>query len=96
MFHDWVKSVHSAEFRRCLIELDVDGVMKLWEHIAPHLAIMSRKEALYTLHMARTDAKSVPLHMRQYSTKWLRDRGLGSALDLMLREKRRTYHYAKK
>lgn len=71
---------HGAEFRRCLVDLDVDGVMKLWGHVAPHLAGMTRSGALYSLHLARTQAKSIPLLMQLYSQRWLNERSLGSFL----------------
>jgi len=30
-----VAAAHAAEFRRCLVDLDVNGIIKLWEHVAP-------------------------------------------------------------
>lgn len=87
MTEDELKAKHGGEFRRCLIECDVNGIIRLWKHVAPHLPIRSRKEALYTLHLARTEAESVPLRLRQYSDRWLRERGFGSCLDRMRREK---------
>lgn len=78
---DRIKLKHAAEFRRCLIELDVTGVRKLWAEVSPHLPQpKSIKETLFTLHMARTEAQSVPLGLRQYSHRWLRERGFGSML----------------
>lgn len=65
----------SAEFRRCLIELDVEGSKKLWAYLAPHLPQPENDDAaLYTLHLARTKAKSVPLRHRLYSQAWLEER----------------------
>lgn len=71
---------HGPEFRRCLLELDVPGIRRLWEHCAPHLSQMTAGGALYSLHLARTQAKCVPLRMKQYSQRWLNERHLGSFL----------------
>lgn len=82
-----LKAVHGAEFRRCLMELDVRGARKLWAHVAPHLATNSDKEALFTLHLARTGANSIPVKLRVYSDRWLRERGVGSMLPKHLRRR---------
>jgi len=72
---------HAAEFRRCLMEMDVDGIRRLWAHTSPHLdQVHSDKEALITLHMARAECKTLPVSMRQYSDRWLRERGFGSGM----------------
>ena len=72
---------HGAAFRRCLIEGDVDGITRLWAHAQPNLPQpRNRDEAEITLHLARTEAESVPLNLRQYSDRWLRTRGIGSSL----------------
>lgn len=68
--------IHGAEFRRCLLQLDVVGVMKLWKHVAPHLADQTPGEALTSLHIARVDAKSVPVKLKHYSRDWLAERGI--------------------
>lgn len=80
-----LKVRHGAEFRRCLIALDVVAMRALWAHVAPHLACSSDKEVLVTLHMARAGAESVPVRLRQYSDRWLRERGIGSLLPEHLR-----------
>jgi hypothetical protein len=81
---------HGPEFQRCVRELDVDGIIKLWNHVAPAPThVMSRKEALYSLHMARAQAESIPLHLRQYSDRWLRERGFGAFLPKHLSELKR-------
>lgn len=67
--------VHAAEFRRCLLQLDVAGVIKLWKHVAPHLAGQTPAEALTALHMARVEAKSIPAKLKAYSKAWLAERG---------------------
>lgn len=80
---------HGGEFRRCLVESDLDGMVAIWAHVAPHLACMSRPEALVTFHMARVGAKSVPLHLRQYSDRWLTERKYHSTLPEHMKHRRR-------
>jgi hypothetical protein len=66
---------HGAEFRRCLIELDVKGIRRLWQHVSPHLPQpKSDDEALHTLHLARTKVPNLPSHLREYSAAWLKER----------------------
>ncbi len=87
-----IKQLHAAEFRRCLIDLDVNGIRKLWAEVSPYLPQpQNTKEALFSLHMARTEAQSVPLGLRQYSHRWLRERGFGSMLPEALWPKRGAY-----
>lgn len=72
---------HSAEMRRCLIDCDVVQVRKLWQHIAPHLPQPETdKDALVSLHYARTLARFVPFRLRAYSHCWLTDQALPSGL----------------
>lgn len=79
---------HGAEFRRCLVDLDVKGIVALWRCVSPHLPQPANDdEALICLHMARTGAESVPVRARQYSDRWLRERGIGSLLPEVLRPK---------
>jgi len=79
---------HAAAFRRCLIDLDVVGVCDLWFHVAPGLPQpRNNEEALATMHLARTQAYSIPHKLRCYSHAWLRERGLPSALPDGLRAK---------
>jgi hypothetical protein len=79
---------HGAEFRRCLVELDVKGVMALWAHLAPkEWQCRTEAEALASLHLARTAAESVPLKARLYSHSWLAERGHRSLLPGNLRPK---------
>ncbi len=82
-----LKVRHGGEFRRCLIELDVAGIIRLWAHVAPHLPVMTQKDALFALHLARAEAESVPIKLRRYSDRWLRERGFGSYLPEHLRPK---------
>lgn len=69
---------HGAEYRRCLIELDVAGMRKLSAHTHPHLAQpASDLETLTSIHIARTQARTLPLRLRQFSYKWLNERHPG-------------------
>lgn len=71
---------HAAEFLRCLRDLDVAGITKLHNHVHPEAPVRSAAEALTTLHLARTQCEKLPLKLRQYSHKWLLERGIGSML----------------
>jgi hypothetical protein len=64
-----------------MIELDLEDFKRLWPHIMPHVdPIVTDKEALATLHMARAECKTMPVSLRQYSDRWLRERGFGSGM----------------
>lgn len=78
---------HSAEFRRCLEQLDIDGMRKLWRHVSPHLPQPgSDAEILTTLHHARTQAESMPLRLRAYSHRWLSERSYPTGLPDRLKQ----------
>lgn len=72
-------SVQDA-FRRCLVELDVDGVCRLWSQVQPNLSQPTPENALVTIHIARTAAESIPFNLRAYSHAWLRERSFPSQL----------------
>lgn len=73
--------MHSAEFRRCLEEIDIAGVRRLWAHVSPHLPQpKTDHEALVTIHHARTQANSIRLRLRAWSHRWLLDNGYPSGL----------------
>lgn len=73
--------MHSAEFRRCLEQIDVAGIRKLWAAVSPHLPQpKTDDETLVTIHRARTQAESIALKLRAYSHRWLLDNGHPSAL----------------
>lgn len=77
-----------AEFRRCLIELDVIGACNLWFEAAPGLPQpKNNAEAIVTLHYARTQAESIPDKLRCYSHAWLCERNLPSGLPDALKPK---------
>ena len=71
----------ASEMRRCLVDLDVVGVKKVWKFVAPHLPQpKTNQEALTALHAARTAAESVPFKLRAYSHRWLTEQTLPSFL----------------
>jgi hypothetical protein len=71
---------HSAEMRRCMIDLDVDAMQRLDAHLNPHLASMSKKDTLKSMHIARTSMKTIPFKLRAYSHSWLTNQGYPSQL----------------
>lgn len=66
---------HAAEFRRCLLEMDVEGIIRIHRHVSPHLPVPSAAEALVSLHIARCETKRFPLKGKAYSLAWLSDHG---------------------
>lgn len=66
---------HAAEFRRCLIEMDTGGMVRLWAHVAPHLSSQSPQDALISMHLARCEMKHITPKLRTYSEAWLLERG---------------------
>lgn len=72
---------HAAEFRRCLAELDVEAMKKLWQHVAPGLPQpRNDTQVLVMMHRARTEARSSKFAHRAYSHRWLVDNGHESGL----------------
>lgn len=71
----------SAEIRRCLIELDIDGIVNIWQRIQPGIPVPpTRSEVLVTLHLGRTASNTMSLKLRAYSHRWLLDHGYPSQL----------------
>ena len=66
---------HGAEFRRCLLECDVRGLIAVHQHIAPYDTPLSPRDATISMHMARADVPDFPRKVRQYSAAWLKDHG---------------------
>jgi hypothetical protein len=69
---------YAAEFRRCLVDLDVPGARRLWAHV--HRGWdqpASDYEMLVLLHMARTRARSIHPLLKDYSRRWLKERETG-------------------
>ncbi len=67
--------LHNAEFRRCLLEMDVDGITRLARHVDPHIPAPTAADALVSLHIARCEAKYFPVKARKYSQAWLAEQG---------------------
>lgn len=68
-------AMHGAEIRRCLVNLDLPGMMRLWAHVAPHLAGQAPKDALISMHIARCEMRTLPRKLKDYSREWLAERG---------------------
>jgi len=66
---------HSAEFRRCLVDCDTEGVRKIWKHVAPNMPLLETDEdTLICIHITRTATERLPFRFRAYSHSWLRER----------------------
>ena len=77
-----------AEFRRCMLELDVPQARRLWAHVFAHLPQpKTDSDMLLILHRARTEAESMPLEARTYSHHYLLERGYPSGLPSAMRDK---------
>lgn len=69
---------HAAEFRRCLIDLDIEGARRLWRHVHPGWDQPTTDyEMLVLLHLARVRAMTIHPLLRDYSKEWLRERETG-------------------
>ena len=76
-----MKSILAASLRRALAETDVDGLLRLWPTMFPaYPPPQNREDALRTLHLARTGTSAISMSLRQYSHRWLKERGFPSAL----------------
>lgn len=72
---------------RALEEGDVKFILRNWSTLFPaYPAPKDEEEAEITLHVARTAAQSVQMELRNYSHKWLMERGYPSMLPQHLRE----------
>lgn len=72
---------HSAEVRRCLVELDVDTMRRLASEVFIGMPVAKDdREVLTTMHVARTSMASLPFKLRAYSHAWLKERNLPSQL----------------
>lgn len=80
------QDLYAAAVRRCLEELDVNGMRKLHAHMNPHLPPPGDDRlVLATMHHARTQMKTLPLRMRAYSHAWLLAHNRPSGLPDMLK-----------
>ena len=66
---------YGAAIRYCLINLDVEGMMKVWKRMAPHLANQTASDALISMHIARCDMQTLDSRLQKYSADWLAERG---------------------
>lgn len=72
---------HSDLFRSYLETSDLEGIRKLWHHVAPHLPQPKGDfEVQVMMHAARTQAASIAPRLRYYSHQWLLANGLPSPL----------------
>lgn len=82
------QDLYAAAVRRCLDELDVNGMRKLHARMYPHLPSPGdNKLVLATMHRARTQRRDMPLRARAYSHTWLLAHGYPSGLPDMLKPK---------
>lgn len=80
--------IHAEEFRRCLVDCDIEGVKKIWKHVAPNMPQPKNdRDALISIHMARTQTERLPFRFRAYSHSWLIDNGFPSQLPDKLKPK---------
>jgi len=69
------------DFRLLLERGDPKALRAAWKRVAPHLPQPADDaQAEIAMHHARTQAVSIPLHLRQYSHAWLTERNLPSGL----------------
>lgn len=79
---------HADEFRRCLVDCDIEGIRKLWKHVYPSMPQPeSDEDTLVCIHLTRTAAERVPFRFRAYSHAWLTERTIRSLLPDELRPK---------
>ena len=68
-------AAHGAAIRRCLVELDVAAMRRLWRETAPHLSQPSSDdEALETMHRSRVEMTTLPARLVAWSRAWLAER----------------------
>lgn len=65
----------TSEMRRCLLEMDVAGMMKVHARLNPHLEATTAADALVSMHVARCEMKTAPGKAKAYSKAWLAERG---------------------
>lgn len=70
---------HNAEFLRCLVEIDVRGIRRLWHHVSPGLPQPANDaDALLAIHLARIQlGEALPAKAMAYSKQWLAERETG-------------------
>ena len=75
-----------AEMRRCLEEVDVDGIRALWRMVAPEMPQSAAdRDVEISIHYARTQSDWLRITQRFYSHRWLLDHAMLSGLPDHLR-----------
>jgi hypothetical protein len=83
----------ASEFRAALASGDARAVRKAAAVAMPHLPQPATdEEAEVLMHIARTEAKSLPLKLRAWSHRWLTERGHPSHLPDELKPKAEQVH----
>lgn len=78
---------YSDQFRNCLIDLDIEGALRIWAKVYPNMPQPQKNEALSVMHVARTASEAIPENKRFYSHRWCCDNGFPSQLPDELRPK---------
>ena len=66
---------HAAEFRRCLVELDVAAARRLHrEDLPDNPQFKDDAQVLHMLHLVRVRMPNLPIELRRYSQAWLDER----------------------
>lgn len=79
-------SQYASDCFRCLENLDIAGIRKLWHEARPNMPQPETdRETLISMHMARTQMDEMPERKRFYSHRWLLTEGYPSALPDQLR-----------
>jgi hypothetical protein len=71
-----IQLAYGVEFRRCLVTMDVAGMITLWKRVAPNLPQYPPAETMMSMHMARLVSRTMPRKLKAYSTDWLKERGV--------------------
>lgn len=81
-----MQSDASTLFREYLATSNLDGIRRLWLHLYPGMPQPAGDfEVQVVMHLARTQAETIPLKLRLYSHQWLLANGQPSQLPDMLR-----------
>lgn len=67
--------MYHSELQRCLTELDVPGLVKIWAEVSPHAPPLAPAEAIIAAHMARVEARHMHKNLKLYSLAFLDERG---------------------
>lgn len=65
---------YEFEILRCLLELDIAGIRKVWKEMSPHLdQPESDWQTLRIMHEARIRMRNISPLQKRYSEHWLRE-----------------------